>query len=531
MLSFFNILSGGKGAAASIASSIGGAASSAGTLASNTGAAAGAAEKLKRSTQGFDELNKVADNSSAGAGAGGASGGGGGVVASGVDTSALTNTLTDSETKISTFIEKIKSMALGIKDIFQPSIDAWKNAFISIDWASIGEAFYNGLTNIKDSFLTLSEYILLDFIPNIANSFSVNLAPIIGDIFGVLLEQGAKNFETISGIIKSAVNNIIVPALDVVKKIWEDICTTIKDKWDKYGQPIMDNIEEAFDGLRKTIEYLYYEIVEPIAQMVIDAIKEVWEDSLKPLWDKVVDAVLDIYNNLLTLWNKVLKPIIDWLIAYLAPKVKNTIYTIIEIAKGLFKSITDIVGGIITTIKGIVQFVTGVFTGDWRKAWEGVKNIFKGVFESLGGVIKAPLNVIIGAVNGVINSIVSGVNTAIRAINKLSFTVPDWIPNIGGRKFGFNITQLTAPRIPYLAKGGIIDKATLAVIGESGKEAVVPLENNIGWIDTLVDKLAARNQTPTKIILMLDEKELGYASINSINSITKQTGKLQLAFS
>ena len=106
--------------------------------------------------------------------------------------------------------------------------------------------------------------------------------------------------------------------------------------------------------------------------------------------------------------------------------------------------------------------------------------------------------------------------------------MPDWVPNLGGKRFGFNISTISAPRIPYLANGGIVNSATLAMIGERGKEAVLPLENNTGWMDALADKLSARNNAPSKIVLMLDSKELGYATINSINNITSQTGRLQL---
>ena len=83
--------------------------------------------------------------------------------------------------------------------------------------------------------------------------------------------------------------------------------------------------------------------------------------------------------------------------------------------------------------------------------------------------------------------------------------------------------------VPQMAKGGIVNSATLALFGEQGREAVVPLENNTEWMDVLANRIAERNSTPSKIVLMVDGKELGYASINSINGITKQTGKLQLA--
>ena len=83
-----------------------------------------------------------------------------------------------------------------------------------------------------------------------------------------------------------------------------------------------------------------------------------------------------------------------------------------------------------------------------------------------------------------VNLCISGINALIKGLNKLKIEIPDWVPSIGGGKLGFNI-----PLIPKLAKGGIVDRATLAMIGEAGREAVVPLENNTGWINELASKI------------------------------------------
>ena len=87
---------------------------------------------------------------------------------------------------------------------------------------------------------------------------------------------------------------------------------------------------------------------------------------------------------------------------------------------------------------------------------------------------------------GFINAIISGANALIKGLNKFSIDVPDWVPEFGGKKFGFNI-----PLIPKLAKGGIVDKATLAMIGENGKEAVLPLEKNKGWMKELAKEISS----------------------------------------
>lgn len=149
-----------------------------------------------------------------------------------------------------------------------------------------------------------------------------------------------------------------------------------------------------------------------------------------------------------------------------------------------------------------------VFTKDyWKEKFDTIKD---------GG--KEALNGLIGIVENAINFIV-------RNLNKISINVPDWVPQIGGRSFGINIPEVSIPR---LAKGGIATQSIIANIGENGKEAVLPLENNTGWMDILADKIAERNQTSSRVVLKVGERELGYATIDAINGITKQTGGLKL---
>lgn len=100
-------------------------------------------------------------------------------------------------------------------------------------------------------------------------------------------------------------------------------------------------------------------------------------------------------------------------------------------------------------LDGVIDFVRGVFTGDWERAWNGVKQIFAGIFDGLAMVLKAPLNAVIGMINGAI----SGINWVIKSVNKIP-GVGD-IPTIG--------------KIAYLAKGGVLTQGS-AIVGEAGPE-------------------------------------------------------------
>lgn len=162
---------------------------------------------------------------------------------------------------------------------------------------------------------------------------------------------------------------------------------------------------------------------------------------------------------------------------------------------------------------------TGTKIKKWfSNLWSDIKRVFSdaasAVANAVSSAFKKAINWVLEKAVGIINGFISGINFAIGIINKIP---------------GVSITKLTPLDVPKLATGGIVSGDTLAHIGEGGKrEAVLPLDQNTEWMDILAERINQRNNAPSKIVLMLDKKELGWANINSINDITQQTGTLQL---
>jgi hypothetical protein len=263
----------------------------------------------------------------------------------------------------------------------------------------------------------------------------------------------------------------------------------------------------AFDFLKTKTGMITLAIGTVIAIGVIlykhwDEIKakaiEVW-DSIKEKFNQFKEWLGNVF---VTDWSQKFGFLGDIINAYLA-NIRN-----------VFDSVKRIFGG-------IIDFIAGVFTGNWKRAWQGVQDIFGGIMNGLQALVKAPLNGVIG----LINAAISGLNK----IQLPSIDIP-FFGEVGG--WGFNIGK-----IPYLAKGGIIDNPTLAMVGEAGKEAVMPLENNTGWISLLADKLASRmpqggNSSypsgPLSITLEISGTELGRVVIDNMNKLFRQEGKILL---
>ncbi len=122
--------------------------------------------------------------------------------------------------------------------------------------------------------------------------------------------------------------------------------------------------------------------------------------------------------------------------------------------------ISNIFGGIIQNFQnffdagkriftGFIDFITGIFTGDWERAWNGVVNIFGGIFDGIAAMAKAPFNGMIG----LINAFLGGLN---------SIKIPKWVPGVGGKSFSIST-------LPYLADGGHVLNGQ-AIVGEAGPE-------------------------------------------------------------
>ena len=156
--------------------------------------------------------------------------------------------------------------------------------------------------------------------------------------------------------------------------------------------------------------------------------------------------------------------------------------TIVETFKKVWNTVWDKVKSVFSTVSGAIKtaFTTAfgwlmeggaldkalIFLRDnWDKIWNGMKE-----------AVKVIANPIIGFINGIIG----GLNSLIRGLNKIKIEIPDWVPLIGGKGFQFNVPEI--PTIPTRAEGGIVRSPTLAMIGEKGPEAVIPLNGKQGGI-------------------------------------------------
>ena len=463
-----------EGANAGIASSAGTAAAGEQELADGTKAAAKAA---KTATASIDELN-VLQQDTGSAGSGGSSSGGG--VGSG---GLIPGASMDEAQEVPPVLGKIKKLIEDVGQLFAPGIAAWGSAFQQLagtaksSWGIIQES----AMKLWDSALRpLGEYLLGDFIPNVTNAFSETFAPIFADIGSLIMEQFAFQFQWACDLIGDLINSFLLPMFGFLQQVIQDMFAGIKGAWDVYGQPILDGLALGFQSVRDVLSDVYYNLVKPVLEEIMNQIDWLWSEHLKPLWDNLMEFFGAFAEMVLAIWNEYIFPWVQQMVDIFAPILSEAIKFVVDAFATAFARISDIVSAVIRILKGLCEFVTGVFTGNWEKAWNGIKDIFGGVWDGIVGVLKGAVNTVIDMINAVLRAVALGVNAIIDKINALSFTVPDWVQGIGGETIGFNFPKFDPPQIPKLARGAVLpaNNPFLAVVGDQrrGTNVEAPLE-------------------------------------------------------
>lgn len=284
---------------------------------------------------------------------------------------------------------------------------------------------------------------------------------------------------------KEALSN----TLGSISEVLTALANSFSQTWSEINQMYKKHIAPMFssirDGLSEVVETLlsgYNTYFAPVLDSLAGKFSEVWGDHIQPLLSSFIDLFGEVATFVENVWKSVFQPLLNWVADKIFPVISPVLEGIGTLVLTVFAEIADTLNGFITIATGVIGFVNGVFSGDWSKAWEGVKTVFKGVWDAMPDFIKGPIKLIIGFVNSMIGAIENGINFVVRGMNNLQFDVPDWVPGIGGETFGFDLSEISLPRIPQLARGGVLEKGQVGLLEGNGAEAVVPLEKNTKWI-------------------------------------------------
>jgi phage-related protein len=305
----------------------------------------------------------------------------------------------------------------------------------------VGSIIQNIDKKIQELANTFKEYLkpLIPYVEDLKNSF-IHLKNSLGDLI-TDKKVGAFFGDLLSNAIKSALRNF-AGSMDVLSGSIDIFVGLLNGNWSK----AWEGAKTVIGGFAKIWVSLLYPLFPSLAEK-IDQMNQIFAYY----WPQMEEKIRTVFTNIKTLTVSAAQYVYD----SVTTKWGDLISTTAAKWDGLKSTISS-------KWDSVISLVNGAFKSKWDSAWSGISNGFPSIFDGLYHAVKTPLNWIIDAVN-----------TLISGLNKINIKAPDWVPGLGGKSFGIDI-----PKIPKLAKGGITNGPTLAMIGDNpgGQEVVSPLD-------------------------------------------------------
>ena len=416
-------------------------------------------------------------------------------------------------------------------------------------WEDLGPEAVTALAEIEDGAYDTAgamasiKDIKYDDIGSVFEGLKRSIEVLIIPLGEQLIPLMAELIDNVLPLLEQALPPLVDAVSDIIEALGpavEEVLPTLMDALAEIGEPLMDMAEEIFPVLLDAVNEILPLMAELIGE-ILPVMAEVLEEILPPLIEiistilppliELISALLPIFEvaisllqPILDLFTSLLTPIVNLISQGLTPLVNSLMPLIQMIANqlipviqlmadaisnslsGVLSTATSIMGNLTQIFRNIVDFIKNVFTGNWKAAWQNVKNIFSNIVSGLGSIFKMP-----------INAIIDGINGFIKGLNKIK--IPDWVPGVGGK--GIDI-----PTIPRLKVGmdyvpsdmfpAYLDKGEWVLTKEEAD-----LLRSIGGISGVVDLSDQRAEPSVNITVQgsgeaIDYKKLGDAFVDAL---------------
>ncbi|HFI0260456.1 TPA: hypothetical protein ACGOVQ_001242 [Streptococcus suis] len=449
---------------------------------------------------------------------------------------------------------------------------------------------------------------------------------ILSGIEQALVDNQDKITTALNGLLSA-----LEPTFESIKNLFKNTFEGLSTTYDEHVKPFFDSFTEGFSSIFGTLIDSWNNDVQPVLDSIGQSFSDMFDNHIQPFVDNFLYAFGQVVDLLKIVWEVILQPLFDWIAANILPVLVPIFQTLAEWFVQAWNVVFDVLGAVLKILGGIIEFLVGVFTGDWEKAWDGIVQVAKGMWDLLSSIFMFVWNVILSFLKGVWNTIVAilqaGWDAIVRIFQGLGKWFEDrwkdvenifsnvgrwfgqkfseawngitnafsnvagffrgiydnivsWFSNIGGAVAtavsgafryamngvfatienavngfigmingviglinnipGVSLGSIGYVNLPRLARGGIVDSPTVAMIGEAGKEVVMPLENT-GFLQTmgrvvggavvnaLGGGLPQSSGLPNgDIVIMIGSREFGRFAIDEINKAQEQAGELLL---
>ncbi|HEL2532976.1 TPA: hypothetical protein TZ285_000992 [Streptococcus suis] len=449
---------------------------------------------------------------------------------------------------------------------------------------------------------------------------------ILSGIEQALVDNQDKITTALNGLLSA-----LEPTFESIKNLFKNTFEGLSTTYDEHVKPFFDSFTEGFSSIFGTLIDSWNNDVQPVLDSIGQSFSDMFDNHIQPFVDNFLYAFGQVVDLLKIVWEVILQPLFDWIAANILPVLVPIFQTLAEWFVQAWNVVFDVLGAVLKILGGIIEFLVGVFTGDWEKAWDGIVQVAKGMWDLLSSIFMFVWNVILSFLKGVWNTIVAILQAGWDAIVRIFQGLGKWFgdrwkdvenifSNVGrwfGQKFseawngitnafsnvagffrgiydnivswfsdiggavatavsgafryamngvfatvenavngfismingviglinnipGVSLGSIGYVNLPRLARGGIVDSPTVAMIGEAGKEVVMPLENT-GFLQTmgrvvggavvnaLGGGLPQSSGLPSgDIVINIGSREFGRFAIDEINKAQAQAGELLL---
>lgn len=244
---------------------------------------------------------------------------------------------------------------------------------------------------------------------------------------------------------KNVITDAIVGTLDAIAPIFDTLKTIVKDTFESivslYDEHIKPLIDSIFEGISKVVNSLvegYNTYILPILTEFGEKFQAMYDEYLKPVLDEIFAILGQLIDVINILWQNVLVPVIDWIAKAIMPVLSPIIKYLTETVLYMFKVLGDTIQTFLKILRGLIDFIVGVFTGDWTRAWDGIKAIFEGIWNGIKLIFKAVWDFIWGLISGIVTKIYNWISEKFTAIknfvsdiwNDIKSTVSNFVGNM-----------------------------------------------------------------------------------------------------
>lgn len=368
--------------------------------------------------------------------------------------------------------EKIKpmfdSLTAGLSDTFSKFLDVY-NSYI----APVLQAMADKFADVWDSKI---------------HPMLVNFIGLIGDL---------------AECVKVLWETVLKPTIDwIVTNVVPVITNTIQALWDSLTE-FFGYVSDIINGI--------IEVLRGILDFIIGVFTGDWQRA----WDGIKAIFVGIWNTMKAIFMTIVQGIVSIILALVA-EVELRFTLLAGIVKAILQALATVISNIWTGIKNFISKTIDTIKSVVSSGLNAVKNTFSNIFNGIWNIVKGICNSILGGIEKMVNGVINGLNNMINALNSLSFTVPDWVPELGGKSFGFNIPNIGNVALPRLAQGGYVkaNSPQLAVVGDNRTQGeIISPENKMyevmtqaleSFFEKFLSIMPSNDDKPIIVQLVLD---------------------------